>query len=140
MKRNRIKNKISLRTFIESGLFAALLGFGVSGSLVWAGEAQVVPAAPQYQSPFNDFVASVVGQVIIDFSLILLLFGLAFVVLNLGLLSKREEDRVGGRSPSDLNVLKSVVWPEEPEDHAVFPAEEATEVPAEPEEIKRRAA
>ena len=78
-------------------------------------------------SPFNDYTAAVAAYcLIIGFLVTLLLFG-AFVVLNLGLLSKRQEDRVGGRSPSDLGFLKSNVWPEVPYEETELPASDDEE-------------
>jgi hypothetical protein len=47
-----------------------------------------------------------------------------FLILNLGLLSKRPEDRTGHRDPSDLEVFQNQVWPNAEEDKAVLPAAE----------------
>ena len=77
------------------------------------------------QSPFNDYTAAVVVQVLLVTVLVIALLGGAFLVINLGLLSKRSEDKIGGRDPSDVGVLKTGTWPQEPEERAVFPALES---------------
>lgn len=86
-------------------------------------------------SPFSDYG---MGIAIYSFLTGVLVTGLllgAFLVLNLGLMSKREEDRVGKRNPSDVGILKEAVWPEEPYERTVLPAEEFPEVPAQVETI-----
>jgi len=49
----------------------------------------------------------------LDFFLVGVLLGAAFLVLSLGLLSRRREDRVGRSAPSDLEALKPALFPEE---------------------------
>jgi hypothetical protein len=74
-------------------------------------------------SPFSDYTASVVIYVLITGVLITGLLVGAFLIINLGLLSKRREDRIGARNPSDLRILKTGIWPEEPDDTSILPAE-----------------
>ncbi len=97
------------------GLQAGIAGGGVGESL-GAG------------SPFTSYTAAAVVYVLIASVLITGLLLGAFLIINLGLLSKRQEDRVGHRDPSDLGILKTGLWPEEPEDTAVLPAEESEEI------------
>ncbi len=75
-------------------------------------------------SPFTNYTAAVVIYVLLAGVLITGLLIGAFLLINLGLLSKRQEDRVGQRDPSDLEILKTGVWPEEPEVPQLLPAEE----------------
>ena len=75
-------------------------------------------------SPFSNYTAKVtVFVLLVGFLVSVLLIG-GFLVLNLGLLSKRKEDRVGGRTPSDVGVLRHIVWPNEPSDENRLPAED----------------
>ena len=81
-------------------------------------------AASGAGNPFNSYMGAVAGEVIlIGFLVACLLIG-GMLVLNLGFLSKRIEDRTGGRNPSDVGILKHTMWPEEQPSKAVFPAEE----------------
>ncbi len=54
--------------------------------------------------------------------LVVIMLGGAFVILNFGLMSRRREDRVGGRAPSDVALLGQMLWPEETEGPSVLPA------------------
>lgn len=75
-------------------------------------------------SPFSDYTAGVVVYVLLTaFLVFVLLFG-AFLVLNLGMMSKRAEDRTGKRDPSEVGILKSNIWPPAPFEKAQLPAEE----------------
>ena len=97
--------------------FLSVLAWGAPGPIV----------ASSLRSPFTDYTASVlIYGLLVAFLVITLLAG-GFLVLNLGLLSKRKEDRVGGRTPSDVGILKHSNWPEEPYDEVKLPAEEPLE-------------
>ncbi len=109
------------------GFWAALPGSGVGESL-GAG------------SPFTHYTAAVVVYVLLAGVLITGLLLGAFLLINLGLLSKRREDRVGRRDPSDVGILREGVWPEEAEDRAELPAEEEGYFPSEGDEDLRRRA
>jgi hypothetical protein len=75
-------------------------------------------------SPFTDYTAGVVEYVlIIGFLVATLLIG-GLLVVNLGLMSKREEDQIGGRTPSDVGLLKNTRFPHEEEPEAILPAED----------------
>jgi hypothetical protein len=87
-------------------------GFGGSKNSMMAG------------SPFTDYTGAVVIYVIaIGFLVAVLLIG-GLLVVNLGLMSKRAEDRTGNRTPSDVGILKDTLWPQEGEPRAVLPAED----------------
>jgi hypothetical protein len=75
-------------------------------------------------SPFTSYTAAVVVYVLLAAVLITGLLIGAFLLINLGLLSKRREDRVGHRDPSDATILQGEVWPDEPAEFTVLPAEE----------------
>lgn len=91
--------------------------------------AEVAPAAaPLSQSgagsPFGDFTAGAVVYALLTGFLVTVLIGGGILVLNLGLLSKRSRDRIGGRNPSDVAILKNSTWPEAPYEQRRFPAED----------------
>jgi hypothetical protein len=67
--------------------------------------------------------AAVIQVLLIGVLVTFLLLG-AFLVLNLGLMSKRDEDRVGGRTPSDVGFLKNTNWPQEKEERRRLPADD----------------
>lgn len=95
---------------------------------IWAATQAVEPRnSSGAGSPFSAFD----GRVLIYGLLVaFLVFGLlagAFLIINIGLLSKRPEDRVGKRTPSDLGILKNRVWPEVPYEVHTLPAEEDEE-------------
>lgn len=73
-------------------------------------------------SPFSDFDARVTIFTLLAGVLVTVLIGGGILILNLGLLSKRSQDRVGGRVPSDVGILKSNIWPEAPEEREILPA------------------
>lgn len=78
-------------------------------------------------SPFTDYTAGVAIYLFVIGVLVSVLLISGFLMVNIGLLSKRPEDRLGGRNPSDLGILKTNIWPEAPFDRAEFPAEEEGE-------------
>lgn len=91
-------------------------------------------------SPFDDYTAAVVMYVILSFVLVItLLFG-AFLLLNLGLLSKRPEDKIGTRTPGEPGFLKNTIWPAVPYEVAQLPAEEEEDEILIEEERKRKKA
>jgi flagellar basal body-associated protein FliL len=98
----------------------ALLAWGVSS----AHAADPTPFSAGAGSPISDFTVNVIIYTMLGTLLVVALLGGAFLVLNLGLLSKREEDRIGGRTPSDVGILKDNIWPEEPRNVPRLPAEE----------------
>jgi len=75
-------------------------------------------------SPFTTYTAGVLIYGLATGVLVSILLIGAFLILNLGLLSKREEDRIGKRTPSEVGILKNNIWPEEPYVKTVLPAEE----------------
>jgi hypothetical protein len=75
-------------------------------------------------SPFNTYMAGVAIYVlIIGFLVAIMLIG-GFLIVNLGLMSKRPEDHIGKRTPSDVGILKNNLWPEVPYLKNSLPAEE----------------
>jgi hypothetical protein len=95
---------------------------------LWAANQAGMPAnSSGAGSPFSAFD----GRVLIYGLLVaFLVFGLltgAFLIINLGLLSKRPEDHIGKRTPSDLGILKNRLWPEVPYNENALPAEEDEE-------------
>ncbi len=97
---------------VQAQVQNAANGFGGSKNSMMAG------------SPFTDYTGAVVIYVIaVGFLVAVLLIG-GLLVLNLGLMSKRAEDRTGSRTPSDVGILKNTLWPEETEPPAVLPAED----------------
>ena len=73
-------------------------------------------------SPFSDYTAAVAIYVFIIATLVHVLLIGAFLVLNLGLLSKRNEDHIGGRAPSDPGFLQSDIWPQHAYEITILPA------------------
>ncbi len=103
-------------------LFTAVIAWGAPGALGAEGASPLAGG-----SPFSDYTASVLIYGLLVALLVITLLAGGFLVLNLGLLSKRGEDRIGGRNPSDVGVLKNTIWPQEPFDEVVLPAEETAE-------------
>jgi hypothetical protein len=66
-------------------------------------------------SPFSDYTAGVLTYGILVTLLVVLLVGGGILLVNLGMLSRRDQDRVGRRTPGDLEVLKHELWPDEKE-------------------------
>jgi hypothetical protein len=76
------------------------------------------------ESPFTDYTAGVlIFGLITAFLVSVLLIG-GFLILNLGLMSKRAEDRVGSRDPSDVDILSNISWPQVAYIKKVLPAED----------------
>lgn len=82
----------------------------------------------------SDYTAAVVIQVLLIGALVTALLIGGILLLNLGLMSKRREDRTGGRTPSDVGFLKETNWPEEHENVPRLPAEER-EKPRDEDEV-----
>lgn len=82
------------------------------------------PAQSGAGSPFNDYTAGVIVYVLLTAFLVTLLVGGGILIVNLGLMSKRSRDRIGGRTPSDVAILKNNMWPEAPYEQRKFPAED----------------
>jgi hypothetical protein len=75
-------------------------------------------------SPFSTYTAGVAAFVFMAGALVAILLIGGFLVVNLGMLSKRPEDRTGKRDPSDVGILKHTAWPEAPYSQNQLPAEE----------------
>jgi hypothetical protein len=76
------------------------------------------------ESPFSNYTAYAVVYAILGLFFAFALLGIGILTVNLAMMSKRAEDRIGGRDPSDVGVLKSTNWPQAPEERAVLPAME----------------
>lgn len=102
-----------------------LTGILAQATQAVAGNPQVHESANSMMagSPFNDYAASVALYVLMVGGLVAVLMIGGFLALNIGLLSKRAEDRIGGRTPSDVGILKHSVWPDLPDEKATLPAE-----------------
>lgn len=98
--------------------------FHAGSSLAWA--EQVIHATPDTGN-YTGFTARAVVYILLVAILVVILLIGAFMVINLGLMSRRPEDRVGTRTPSDLGILKTQLWPQEPPDRAVLPASDEEE-------------
>lgn len=83
-----------------------------------------------------------IAYVLVIGALVVILLGGGLLVLNLGLMSKRDQDHVGGRTPSDVGILKNSIWPRERENAPILPAEESEpsvgEVPSLSDRLKAR--
>lgn len=75
-------------------------------------------------SPFTDYTARVVSYVFLTGFLVSILLIGGILLLSLGLMSKRPEDQVGDRNPSDSGILKNTSWPPAPYEKRTLPAEE----------------
>lgn len=128
------------------------LSVGWFAHAAWAATAVVAPSGSDgvpspignnsmnAASPMTQYTAgAVIYVLVIGFLVAGLLIG-GLLVLNLGMMSKREEDRTGGRNPSDVGILQSTNWPEKAEDTAVLPAEDWDEHEGEPGGGDERAA
>lgn len=73
-------------------------------------------------SPMSDYTASAVIYVLLIGVLVATLLIGGLLILNLGLMSKRSVDRRGGIDPSDVDILRTTVWPEEEARYPVLPA------------------
>ena len=75
-------------------------------------------------SPVTPYTAAVMGYMIwIGVLVSVLLIG-GFLFINIGLLSKRDEDDVGHRDPSDVGLLENSMWPKEKHFRPRLPAED----------------
>jgi hypothetical protein len=104
-----------------------LMGLGLAAGVhaLWAADG--TRNSMMAESPMSDYTVGVVAYVIvIGFLVSILLIG-GLLVLNLGLLSKREEDHTGVRNPSDVGILKGSTWPQEPDTSPILPAEDHEE-------------
>lgn len=91
-------------------------------------------------SPFTDFTARVAIDLLLVGVLVSVLLIGGFLILNLGLLVKRPQDRRGERGPSDLGVFSDSMWPQEAHRETVLPAEEEEAEEKEPKKEKDEAA
>lgn len=75
--------------------------------------------------PFLDVytVDALIMVLLVGVIVTLLLVG-GILMVNLGMMSKRPEDRVGKRTPSDVGILSGEVWPQVPHQRNLLPAEE----------------
>jgi uncharacterized membrane protein YciS (DUF1049 family) len=125
-----MKNIINRASGLGLGLWVSLIVSVMSMQTALAAEGGGAPEAVvrnsmMAESPFSNYTAAVVAYVLlVGFLVSVLLIG-GFLVLNLGLMSKRAEDRVGGRTPSDVGILKHTIWPQEEDDTPTLPAEES---------------
>ncbi len=73
-------------------------------------------------NPFGSYTSAVLstGIVVSVLFVLLIIGGMLFV--NWAFLSKRKQDRTGGRNPSDVAILKENIWPEAPYEEKEFPA------------------
>jgi hypothetical protein len=113
-----MKNILSAILGVYS-LFAAHLALAAEGP-------QPTGTTPGY-SLFTDYTAGAVGIVLLVGVLVTVLLGAGMLFVNLGLMSKRREDHIGRRDPSDVGILKHTVWPQEVDDRRYLPAEEDEE-------------
>jgi hypothetical protein len=74
----------------------------------------------------NFTIGAITYILVAGFLVSALLIG-GMLVLNLGLMSKRDRDLIGGRTPSDVGILKNTTWPAEPENVNHLPAVEQDE-------------
>lgn len=91
------------------------------------------------ESPFNDYMARLVIEVLLIGVLVTVLLLGGLVLVNLGLMYKRPEDRVGEHMPSDLGILKNEAWPEVPYEEHVLPVQDE-KIAGEKKGKERRAA
>lgn len=100
-------------------LLCALLGASGAAAQQPRGFFQDVPTQTMMaDSPITDYTVHVMIYVLIIGALITFLLGGAFAVINLGMMSKREEDQTGRRDPSDVGILKHAA------ERDLLPAEE----------------
>ncbi len=104
-------------------------------SLIWMAalpglaSAETGRGALAASAPFSNYTAGVVAIVFVIAFLVAALLGGGILVLNLGLMSKRDEDRAHqlNREPGDPAILKASVYPEERDLTNVFPAVDGDE-------------
>jgi hypothetical protein len=121
---------ISSRSFFSLGcLFSLLFAFAqIAMAQQGGGPGGSAPGTSMAaNSPFSDYTASAVIYVLLVAFLVVALLGGAMLVINLGLMSKRRSDEVGGRDATEPAFLKRVLHPDESEVNSVLPADEADE-------------
>jgi len=111
---------------------SAVVSLGVGAWSAVASAADSVPSpignnSMMANSPFTDYTAGVVAYVLLIGVLLAVMLIGGFLILNLGLMSKREEDHLGKRNPSDVGILQNNLWPQEQELGRVLPATEDQE-------------
>ena len=83
--------------------------------MVWSLLAQTVAVAPRGYMPaeslFSDYTAAAVAAALVVGALVVILVGGGLLILNLGLMSKRPEDRVEAPEPGDVRLLQSTLHP-----------------------------
>ncbi|MGZ6369640.1 MAG: hypothetical protein ACXWPM_02785 [Bdellovibrionota bacterium] len=91
--------------------------------------AQAAVTGIQHTAPalLTPYAARAVVFTLIVGVLVVLLLGLGMLVISYGLMSKRPEDRIGERNPSDSAFLRNEIWPEQPYEEHTLPAEEEGE-------------
>ena len=110
-------------------ILAALLIMVLSSQVAWGRNSMMA------ESPWSDYTSGVVLYVLlIGFLVSILLIG-GIMVVNLGLMSKRPQDKVGSRNPSDVGILEGCMWPEGEYQVHILPAEEAPPVESAPREL-----
>lgn len=72
----------------------------------------------------SDYTTAAVVQVLLIGVLVATLLIGGILVVSLGMMSKRPEDRTGRRNPSDVGILQDVCWPEQPTEPQKLPAAE----------------
>jgi len=75
-------------------------------------------------SLFSDYTAGVVVYVLLSAFLVAVLLIGGMLIVNFGFLAKRPEDRIGGRTPSDIATFKGNVWPDDVVVRNTLPASE----------------
>lgn len=76
------------------------------------------------ESLFSDYDAQVAFYVMLAGVLVAVLLIGGILVVNFSMMSKRPQDKTGRRDPSDVALLRSVAWPQEPYEAWALPAEE----------------
>jgi hypothetical protein len=111
----RFGNRFAWGVLISSWFWA--------GQLMAATSADLAPGSGYMaaDSPMSNYTAKALGWGLGVGALVALLLAGAFLVVNVGLISKREEDRTGTRDPSDVAV-RNLAFPGEHAPRRVFPA------------------
>ena len=119
-----------MKNFIRGSASVVLSLTITGGSLAAAADAVPSPIghnSMMASSPFSDYTAGVVAYVLLIGVLLAVMMIGGMLILNLGLMSKRDEDHIGKRNPSDVGILKNNLWPLEKEHGPVLPAAESEE-------------
>src|SRR3954468_22836813 len=93
-------------------LFFVILPALLLEAAAWAAETAPVRTSMAAESPMSTYTVGVVVQVLLIGVVVAVLLIGGILAVNLGLMSKRPEDRIGGRTPSDVGILKETNWPE----------------------------